>query len=177
MELLDKINEVLEKYKDLEIAMFQLDAICEKVPEEQSDIDKLLSDYYHIIENEELSDKAMIKICKKIHDVRKIRREYDKKQMIVAAYKRHKNKLMISPESNRAMFKHSIDQVVKDFPTTYNFRMLSEEEVNSLIGQKFDAEQLIEDLKNNEYTKIELAEKYGVSKSLVYYYSKKIKEK
>lgn len=176
MDLLDRINTILEKYDDLESEIAQLDEICEKIPDEQSNIDKLLSDYYHIIENEKLSDKNMINICKKIHDARVIRRSYDMKNTIIGAYKRNKQKLMISPKGNRKMFENSIQQAIKDFPTNYNFRILTDDEVQNITGNEYNPEYLIQDLKSGEYTKKELAEKYHVSQSLVYYYSRKIEK-
>lgn len=176
MELLEKISNILQIYDELEKEIDELDDMCEKIPEEQSNVDKLLSDYYHIIENEELSNEAMVNICKKIHDARKIRREFDMKNTLISTYKKNKNKLMISPRATRGMFRNSLSQAVKSFPTKYNFRILSEEDVKNIVGEKKSKEDMLEDLKNNQYTKKEIAEKYGVSQALVYYYAKKIKE-
>lgn len=175
MELLDTINSVLKKYDELENEIKKLDDLCEKIPEEQSNTDRLLSDYYHIIENENLSDKSMIDICKKIHDIRKQRREYDFCSYIISTYKKNKNKIMISPNTNRAMFRNSIKQTIKDFPTKYKFRVLSEKEVEDIINKTDKTEEMIEEIKKNETPKKEIAKKYGVSLPLIYYYSKKIR--
>lgn len=177
MELLEKIESILAKYDELEKEIEELDEMCDKVPEEQSNIDKLLSDYYHIIENEELSDKAMVKICKQVHDARKLRREYDFKNTIISTYNKNKNKLIISPKSTRCMFKNSINQAVKDFPTNYNFRVLSEEQVKDIIEEKDKTEQMLKEIEKNELPVKEIAKKYDVSVPLVYYYARKIKKK
>lgn len=177
MELLEKIEIILAKYDELEKAIGELDEMCDKISEEQSDTDKLLSDYYHIIENEELSDTAMVKICKQIHDVRKLRREYDFKNTVKSTYKKNKNKLIIAPKSTRAMFKNSINQAVKDFPTDYHFRVLSEEQVKDIIEERDKTEQMLEEIEKKELPVKEIAKKYGVSVPLVYYYARKIKKK
>ena len=177
MELLDKIHSVLQKYDELEKEIEELDKMCDKVPEEQSNIDKLLSDYYHIIENEELSDTAMVKICKQVHDARKLRREYDFKNTLITTYKKNKNKLMISPRATRGMFRNSLSQAVKDFPTNYNFRVLSEDQVKDIIEERDKTEQMLAEIEKKELPVKEIAKKYGVSVPLVYYYARKIKKK
>ena len=177
MELLDKINSVLQKYDELEKEIEELDEMCDKVPEEQSNIDKLLSDYYHIIENEELSDTAMVKICKQVHDARKLRREYNFKNTLITTYKKNKNKLMISPRTTRGMFRNSLNQAVKDFPTNYNFRVLSEDQVKDIIEERDKTEHMLAEIEKKELSVKEIAKKYGVSIPLVYYYAKKIKKK
>jgi hypothetical protein len=139
-------------------------------------VDKLLSDYYHIIENEELSDKAMINICKKIHDVRKIRREYDIKANIISTYKKHKEKLRLQPKNTRMMFKNAIEQTVRDFPTEYSFRVLSQDEVKDILEERDKTGEIIEDIKKNKLSKKEIAKKHNVSLPLIYYYANKIKE-
>lgn len=165
-----KLQAILNMFDEIEEKIEDLDNWCNKQPEEQSEVDKLLSDYYHIIENNELSKDSMISIVQKIHSVRTERRDFDSTARLIGTYQKNKQKLLISPKSNRIMLRQSIKQTMESLHQEYQYRVLSDVEVNSFTKTiekgKITKEQLEEDLKNG-LTQKEIAKKYNTKQPYI----------
>ena len=131
-EFLAQLDRILLAYEELEKQICIADQMCDKQPEQQAEIDKLLSDYYHILEQEDVNEKSMIKIAKLIHDNRIIRRDQDYLAILINTYKKNKQKLMISPKSNREMFRQEVKKTCSHLHEDYKYRVLSESEVKDL---------------------------------------------
>lgn len=158
-EFLTQLERILLAYEELEKQIGIADQMCDKQPEQQAEIDKLLSDYYHILEQEDVNDKNMIKIAKLIHDNRIIRRDQDYLAILINTYKKNKQKLMISPKSNREMFRQEVKKTCEHLHEDYKYRILSESEVKELTAE----------VKSNEITKEYLEEciKKGMSQAAI----------
>lgn len=114
IEILDKIDEMI-KTQSIELQK----------------IDYELSDLYHLIENNELSDEASVNIIKRIHDLRKERRALNNEYEIENTYQTHKSKL--AGNGTRQFLATEILKTVKQLGKKYTNRVLTEEDIKSLI--------------------------------------------
>jgi len=114
IEILDKIDEMI-KTQSVELQK----------------IDYELSDLYHLIENNELSDEASVNIIKRIHDLRKERRALNNEYEIESTYQTHKSKL--AGNGTRQFLATEILKTVKQLGKKYTNRVLTDEDIKSLI--------------------------------------------
>lgn len=114
IEILDKIDEMI-KTQSVELQK----------------IDYELSDLYHLIENNELSDEASVNIIKRIHDLRKERRALNNEYEIESTYQTHKSKL--AGNGTRQFLATEILKTVKQLGKKYTNRVLKDEDIKSLI--------------------------------------------
>lgn len=114
IEILDKIDEMI-KTQSIELQK----------------IDYELSDLYHLIENNELSDEASVNVIKRIHDLRKERRSLNNEYEIESTYQTHKSKL--AGNGTRQFLATEILKTVKQLGKKYTNRVLTEEDIKSLI--------------------------------------------
>ena len=169
-EFLIQIKKILNLFDELEKEIGIADEMCNKLPELKSDVDKLLSDYYHIIEDEELDSKGYEKIGELIHKERKKRRDIIWLDALTKVYLNHKNQLLISPKSNRSMFSNTIQKTLSGLDTSYNYRILSEEDVKDIVNfkeepkrkTKYDIDK-IQQMLNDGYTMVKIAEEFGTN--------------
>ena len=113
IEILDKIDEMI-KTQSIELQK----------------IDYELSDLYHLIENNELSDEASVNVIKRIHDLRKERRALNNEYEIESTYQTHKSKL--AGNGTRQFLATEILKTVKQLGKKYTNRVLTEEDIKSL---------------------------------------------
>ena len=114
IEILDKIDEMI-KTQSIELQK----------------IDYELSDLYHLIENNELSDEASVNVIKRIHDLRKERRSLNNEYEIESTYQTHKSKL--AGNGTRQFLATEILKTVKQLGKKYTNRVLTEEDIKKLI--------------------------------------------
>lgn len=96
--------------------------------------DLQLSDLYHLIENNELSDSASINVVKKIHELRVLRRSLNNEHEIENTYNTHKSKL--SGKDTRQFLLHEVYRTVKSLGSKYKNRILTEEDIQEIIEPK-----------------------------------------
>ena len=125
---------VLEKIKQVIELLDNIDEMIDTQSIEIQNADLQLSDLYHIIENNELSDTASINIVKKIHELRKIRRSLNNEHEIENTYNTHKSKL--SGKDTRQFLLHEVYKTVKSLGTQYKNRILTDEDVQEILEPK-----------------------------------------
>jgi hypothetical protein len=125
--VLEKISQVIE-------LLNEIDSMIENCPKEQQNIDYQLSDLYHLIENNELSDEASIAVVKKIHELRKIRRSLDNEFKIENTYNTHKSKL--PGRENRQFLLNEIHKTIKTLGVKYKNRVLTDEDITEILTPK-----------------------------------------
>ena len=127
-------DEILvEKIKNVIQTLDEIDEMIKTQPTELQNVDFELSDYYHLIENNELSDIASIKIVKKIHDLRKIRRTLNNEYEIENTYQTHKSKL--PGTETRKFLANEIYKTVKKLNSEYKNRILTENDIKFLLEE------------------------------------------
>ena len=113
----------------------ELDSIDEFISvqsQEFSKVEEELLDYYHLIENNELSDSASIEIVKRIHNARKIRRSLKKEAEIERTYSTYKNRL--TGTDTRKFLLAEVYKTRNSLNTTYKNRIITDEDVNSILN-------------------------------------------
>ncbi len=127
-------DEILvEKIKNVIQILDEIDEMIKTQSTELQNVDFELSDYYHLIENNELSDIASIKIIKNIHDLRKKRRTLNNEYEIENTYQTHKSKL--PGTETRKFLANEIYKTVKKLNTEYKNRILTENDIKSLLEE------------------------------------------
>jgi len=125
-------NEIIvEKIKQAINLLDEIDEMIDSQSIEIQNTDLQLSDFYHLIENNELSDIASINVVKRIHDLRVLRRSLNNEHEIENTYNTHKSKL--SGKETRQFLLHEIYKTVKSLGSQYKNRILTDEEVNEIL--------------------------------------------
>ena len=128
-------NEIiLEKIKQVVNQLDEIDTMIETQPVELQKIDYELSDYLHLIENNELSELASIRIVKKVHELRLLRRSLNNEHEIENTYNIHKSKL--AGKDTRQFLLHEVHKTVKSLSSQYKNRILTDEDIKEILEPK-----------------------------------------
>lgn len=138
---LGKLKAILDTFDSIDKLVEDVNKIIEELPENQSRIDQLLSDYYHRLENDNLSDTEIINIGKKIHEARIIRNDENSVSKLIHCYDTNKNKLMYSNKANRQMFYQAISNLRKTLHEEYKYRILTEKDLKDLSNNKVESSE------------------------------------
>lgn len=125
--ILEKINQAID-------VLNEIDEMIESQPREIQNIEFQLSDLYHLIENNELSEAASINVVKKIHELRIIRRSLNREHEIELCYNNQKSKL--AGKDTRKFLLSEIYKTIKKLDTSYKNRVFTDEDINELLEPK-----------------------------------------
>jgi len=157
----------------------EIDDIITNNPEMQQNVDWEISDYLHILENEEeLSDDARLEIDKQLARCRKMRRQLVNIYTIGKVFNDNRDKLRY--KNQREFLVSNIKSQVNKLDNDYKYRVLDQETINSYITKKekivekpkitklgkkrISKEELLEMINSGLKNK-EIAEKIGLSPS------------
>lgn len=162
--------EVEEKlFSDLTKAVEILDGIDDmglQCSTQQSQIDSELSDWLHMIQHEDLDDTELIKVGKKIKELRIQREHYNNLWELLKIYNEERGRLI--DKGNREFFMNKIKGKYKNFNQQYNNRVLDKDKINDVlqankrVRHTIDNE-LLKQLVNEGKTKKEIQEITGYS--------------
>ena len=125
---------VIEKIKQAIKLLDEIDEMIDSQSIEIQNTDLQLSDLYHLIENNELSDSASINVVKKIHELRQIRRSLNNEHEIENTYNTHKSKL--SGKDTRQFLLHEVYKTEKSLRSQYKNRILTDEDIQNILEPK-----------------------------------------
>lgn len=125
--IIDKITNVIS-------ILDEIDNMIKTQSEELQKVDYKLSDLYHLIENNELSDEASINVVREIHLLRKERRSLNNEHDLEVVYQNQKQK-MIGNDS-RQFLVTELNKTNKRLNSEYKNRVYTEEEIEQLISPK-----------------------------------------
>lgn len=142
-------------------------------PNDQSNIDYELSDYLHIIQenNQKLDDKTKIELVNKIEKARLQREQYNSIYLIGKYFTENKNKLLYT-NSRKIMYK-GLSDLLGTLHKPYNYRVFSEDDVKEILKptenksnrkSAISKEMLLECVEKG-MTSSEIATKYNCSTS------------
>lgn len=174
---LAKIQQVLKLLNEIEEQI-------SNNPEYQSNADQLLSDYYHLIQDDKanLTDSAKVKLIDDIKSARLEREQYRNIYQLGDYFTKNKTKLPY--QNGRDSFYKGLSELFKSLHLPYNYRVLKEEEVKYIINQDdvkqektgkkpmLTKEQLAEFLKSG-MKMTEIANKLGCTQSYISVLKKK----
>lgn len=147
---LRNLENLLLKFNEIDKIVEEIDKMIEEHPDKQSQSDKLLSDYYHMLENDDLGDIELVNIGKKMHDARIYRRNLNRANALMGCYKKHKEKIRYSIRANREFFRQAIKKTNESLHEDYQYRILTENDIKNL--SKNDDIKIIKNTKR-KYTK------------------------
>lgn len=125
---------IIDKITNAISILDEIDDMVRTQSEELQKVDYKLSDLYHLIENNELSDEASINVVKEIHDLRKERRSLNNEHDLEVVYQNQKQK-MIGNDS-RQFLVTELNKTNKRLNSEYKNRVYTEEEIEKLISPK-----------------------------------------
>ena len=142
-------------------------------PNDQSNIDYELSDYLHIIQenNQKLDDKTKIELVDKIEKARLQREQYNSIYLIGKYFTENKNKLLY--KNSRAIMYKGLSDLLGTLHKPYNYRVFSEEDIKEILKptenkpnrkSTISKEMLLECVEKG-MTSSEIATKYNCSTS------------
>ena len=125
---------IVDKIKNAIDVLNEIDNMIQTQSQELQQVDYKLSDLYHLIENNKLSDEASINIIKTIHKLRKQRRSLNNEHELEVVYQNHKSKM--TGNDTRQFLMNELYKTNKKLKSEYKNRIYTEEEINQLIMPK-----------------------------------------
>ena len=125
---------IVEKIKDAVKVLDEIDTMIKTQSQELQTVDYELSDLYHLIENNDLNKDASFNIVNRIRELRKLRRSLNNEHEIENTYQLHKSKM--TGNETRQFLVNEIHRTEKQLKSEYKNRVLTEENINSLLEVK-----------------------------------------
>lgn len=119
----------LAKLQQVMTTLDELDDIAKRNPTRQQMIDYEISDYLHLLQNEDLSDEKILELSKRLKQARLTRVSLFNTSELVKTYMNN-NKVLIYSE-HRHKLKDAIEEKMKNLNNNYNYRILEQEDVDS----------------------------------------------
>lgn len=117
----------------------EIDEMIEQNPNTQQEIDYYISDYLHMIQNEDLPNESRIEIIDKLKQYRIRREQHNNVNILANTYNQHKGKLPY--KNNRDFLIKEIQTTLKRLNQDYKYRVLSNEDVNLLVHPETPKEE------------------------------------
>ena len=112
----------------------EIDDIVTNNPNDQPAIDFEISDYLHLLQNEDLSDESMLEVSKKLRNARIKRNQLQNTSQLIKAYTDNKSKLAY--QNNRYCMENAIKNVVNRLNQDYNYRVLDTNDILEIKNEK-----------------------------------------
>ena len=151
-DLENKEKIFLAKIQLLMNTFEEIDEIVANNPNDQQAIDFEISDYLHLLQNEDLSDESMLEISKKLKNARIKRSQLQNTAQLIKAYTDNKSKLAY--QNNRYCMENAIKNVVNRLNQDYNYRVLDTNDILEIKNEK----PLVVTKEKHKITKEELEE-------------------
>ena len=169
----NKENIFLVKIQNCLKLLDEIEDTISNNPNDQSNIDYELSDYLHIIQenNQKLDDKTKIELVNKIEKARLQREQYNSIYLIGKYFTENKNKLLYT-NSRKIMYK-GLSDLLGTLHKPYNYRVFSEDDIKEILKptenksnrkSAISKEMLLECVEKG-MTSSEIATKYNCSTS------------
>lgn len=127
-----RCEELLKKVRDVTKLLDEIDEMIKTQAEELSKVDTELSDWYHLIENNDLNKDQSFKVVKRIHDLRIVRRDLNNENELEKTFSTHKNKLIGT--DTRQFLNTEMNKKRKSLDTQYNNRVITQEEIEEVMS-------------------------------------------
>lgn len=124
-------NRILERIKTIIDMLDELDDWIEALPNSQSKVDSLLSDYRHLLKENIFRERVAYKIALKIKESELLRADLKQDFDIARTYDTYKNRLL--SKTNRQFLLNELYKKTKDWNQPYKYRVLTKEEIDGLL--------------------------------------------
>lgn len=172
---------LLEKIKNVISLLNEIDSLGEECSQKQSKTDLELSDWLHILQHEDNNDDELVKISKRIKELRKERESLNYEWELLKVWNANRTKLVST--NNREFLLHELDKTFNQFNKKYNNRVLTEEKVAEVLGKEEtikrsnkEKKEIVENLlkDNPDLSNSEIHSITGISQNTVAKYRKEI---
>ena len=127
-------EQLLEKIKQTVKLLDEIELMISTQAAELSKVDSELSDWLHIIENNELSKEECFNVMERMHALRIERRELNNEYELEKVYQTHKSKL--SGNETRQFLIAEINKKKKELNQEYKNRVLTDENIKNVLGEE-----------------------------------------
>lgn len=134
-------NIFLSKIQQVIKLLDEIDDIIDANPERQRNIDWEISDYLHIIEQNDLSDKSKLEISDCLKRCRIFRRHSNNIQSIGKVFNDNRGKLV--NKKSREMLYSMMSNVVNKLDCDYKHRVLDEKTIKELCNDESDKKDVV----------------------------------
>ena len=169
----NKENIFLVKIQNCLKLLDEIEDTISNNPNDQSNIDYELSDYLHIIQenDQKLDDKTKIELVNKIEKARLQREQYNSIYLIGKYFTENKNKLLYT-NSRKIMYK-GLSDLLGTLHKPYNYRVFSENDIKEILKptekksnrKSGISKEMLLDCIEKGMTSSEIATKYNCSTS------------
>lgn len=188
----DKLTVFLAKLQQVLNTLDEIDEMIGNNSSDQSNVDTLLEDYKHLIEEngKDMSDDAKINMINSYYNARQTRRRNNDFYEVIKYYNNNKQKLQY--KSGRQTLYSELKNRLGSLDNPYKYRVLTDDEVNNLIhyvdnntceeieyktqhnnrNNKLSKEEL-ERLFNEGKKSVDIAKMYGFTQSYISVLKKK----
>ena len=130
----DKENIFLAKIQLVCDTLDEIDRMMDENPAEQQKIDFEISDYLHLLQNEDLNDTSMLTIVKKLKNARLKRATLQNTALLIKSFNDNKERILRS--NTRGIFRSSMRNTMNRLHQDYNYRVLEESEIKEIKSEK-----------------------------------------
>lgn len=151
----------LAKIQQALVLLDEIDDIIENNPTMQQNIDWEISDYLHLLENEELSEESRLEVDMQLARCRKIRRQLNNIHAIGKVF--HDNRDKLRYKNQREFLTSNIKSTMNKLDCDYKYRVLDQDTIDGYIKK---VEPKFEKLEkgHRKYTKINITKEELVEK-------------
>lgn len=185
----DKLTVFLVKLQQVLNTLDEIDEMIGNNSSDQSNVDTLLEDYKHLIEEngQNMSDDAKINLINSYYNARQTRRRNNNFYEVIKYYNNNKQKLQY--KSGRQTLYREVKNKLSNLDNPYKYRILTDDEVKNFINyvnndvtnneseadnrkNKLSKEEL-ERLFNEGKKSVDIAKMYGFTQSYISVLKKK----
>lgn len=127
-------EQLLIKIKALVKLLDDIDEMIQTQSSELQRVDLELSDWLHLIENNNLGESESFKVVENIHRLRVARRELNNEYALEQVFQTHKSRL--TGNNTRQFLISEVEKTYKQLNQEYKNRILNEETVNETLNKE-----------------------------------------
>ena len=156
----DKLTIFLAKLQQVLNGLDEIDDMIGNNSSDQSNVDTLLEDYKHLIEEngKDMSDDAKINMINSYYNARQTRRRNNDFYEVIKYYNNNKQKLQY--KSGRQTLYREVKNKLSNLDNPYKYRILTDDEVKNFINyvnnDVVNNESEVNNNRNNKLSKEEL---------------------
>ena len=128
-----RCEQLLDKIKTITTLLDEVEEMKKTQSTELQNVDYELSDWYHLIEHNELNEEQSCRVVKRIHELRLLRRDLKNEYELEQVISTHKNKLIGT--DTRQFLITEMNKTNKLINQEYKNRVLTQETIDEVLNK------------------------------------------
>lgn len=128
-----RCEQLLDKIKTITTLLDEVEEMKKTQSTELQNVDYELSDWYHLIEHNELNEEQSCRVVKRIHELRLLRRDLKNEYELEQVISTHKNKLIGT--DTRQFLITEMNKTNKIINQEYKNRVLTQETIDEVLNK------------------------------------------